>query len=412
MAATSTSVTSTTILNKWNSSVNAEDTFDVVFAQLKSKMILEGVYHCCDETECDDRISPRPPLDQQNRASYTSRLSLHTKSVLKLAEQSNKAMGLLMNIFDPDCNCHRELTEWFQADLPFLDDVMRRRKDFNFRNAWENWIENYRPNKEVNLQSLKKKFDGLTDEDLPFAEFAGQYQKLYKDMADIGHPPTVEHCYEMLRNNVKNINLRPMVIQLNLPEARRMPIDEFLENCLYIVRNSKHYDSGRKRKADENIVGRTVTVTKPRRESPVDGICFRCGEAGHWKFDNVTRERCTAAVCTLCHANIGKGDHDAKTCCQRSQGRFGTSPKSDSQVRGKSNGQQNNSQRKGKRGKKNTGQENPSHYGPAVSSTSTAVTVPNAKEASHMRARLALYDAAQKTSGRRVTSEEDDGSRA
>ena len=61
-------------------------------------------------------------------------------------------------------------------------------------------------------------------------------------------------------------------------------------------------------------------------------------------------------------------------------------------------------------------QYNPFQYGPGDSSTSTSsgVTVPiapiSAKEAMEMRARLAIYDASQSTSGRRVTSAEDDGS--
>ena len=90
----------------------------------------------------------------------------------------------------------------------------------------------YRPNKQVNLQTLRRKFDALNDTDITFAEFVGQYRKLYKEMTDTGTPPTVEHCYEMLRRNVTNVNLRSVVIQLNLPEAKRISIDDFLENCL------------------------------------------------------------------------------------------------------------------------------------------------------------------------------------
>ena len=94
-------------------------------------------------------------------------------------------------------------------------------------------------------------------------------------MEDIGHAPTVEKEYEMLRKAVTNPNLKSIVIKLNLSPAKRISLDDFYEDCLYVVRTSKELDTGRgngngKRKADgEAIVGRAVTIQK--RSADHDG---------------------------------------------------------------------------------------------------------------------------------------------
>lgn len=252
---------------------------------------------------------------------------------------------------------------------------------------------------------------------MTFSTFAGQYHKLYKEMEEIGSAPTSEECYEMLRNAVVNPNLISRVVLLNLPVARRITIAEFFEDCQDIVRNSPHLDTPlHKRKADDIVVGRTVTMMKSRRIDPKDGTCYRCGQHGHLKYDSVARVRCSATACTLCHKNIGHEDHDAKNCCAQSAKRFNLTPKSDAQVQGGSNGRKKNfSQGKFKKGKKSSGGDNPSYYGPNHSSTSSGVTVSappitSDREASELRARLAQYDAARRPGARRVTSSEDDGS--
>lgn len=421
MATSSTVVTPTTALLKWMSPVDAEDVFEGVFNRLNGKFIQEGVAHCCHQDACDERIVERPPDAHYFRRSYPTRKENHDKSVLKMNEQSSKAMGLLINLFDPTCNAHRELAAWFAAAIPGLDAVQRMRGDFHFRNAWENWLERYKPNKQSNLQALRRQFDALTDATMSFAEFVGMYRKLYADMEEIGvnTAPTLEHCYEMLRKNVTNPNLKPFVLKLGLPEARRTPIEEFLEDCLYVVQNSPELDSGpsHKRKADEEIVGRQALVSKARRVNAADAICWRCGKRGHLKNNYETGVLCRSSVCTLCDRNIEGREHDARRCCAQSQVVFGTSQKSDSKARGGSNGRQpNSSQRRGKRGKRGPGQGNPSQQGSNQSSTSTSASVPNgpisAKQAAEYRAKLAVYDATQKIGAHRVSSREDEDSRA
>ena len=78
---------------------------------------------------------------------------------------------MLMALFDPDCNAHRELTAWFEEDVsaavPHSRD--RERKDYNFRNAWFKFYARYQPNKQVNLDTTLKKWESLTDEDHSFA---------------------------------------------------------------------------------------------------------------------------------------------------------------------------------------------------------------------------------------------------
>ena len=75
----------------------------------------------------------------------------------------------------------------------------------------------------------------------------------------IGHPPTEAKRYKMLRRNVKNPHLEYLVVQLSLPEARRIKLETFFEDCNYVTRYNKEWDSGHKRKAEE-VFGRQVTI--------------------------------------------------------------------------------------------------------------------------------------------------------
>ena len=60
-------------------------------------------------------------------------------------------------------------------------------------------------------------------------------------MEDIGHAPTVEKEYEVLRKAVINENLKSIVIKLNLPPTKRISLDDFFEDYLYVVRTSKEW---------------------------------------------------------------------------------------------------------------------------------------------------------------------------
>ena len=220
----------------WNSPPDAEMVYDNVFAELMTRLIYESVDYVSKVADSDDGFE--------------------------------KTMDILMGLFHPDCNAQRSLTAWYAEVLPAFTPLQSRRKDFNFRNAFEKSQVEYKPNKQYNLDTILKAWEALTDRDVSFTVFWGQYQKYRKEMEDIGHAPTVEKEYEMLRKAVTNPNLKSIVIKLNLFPARRISLDDFFKDCLYVVRTSKELDTGRgngngKRKANgEPIVGRAVTIQK------------------------------------------------------------------------------------------------------------------------------------------------------
>ena len=425
--ATSTSAPTAAVLAMklmWNSPPDAEMVYDVVFAELMTRFVYEGVDYVANEVDSDAMVMPAPAGPASN--ANATRFANHERSVIKVNEQARKAMGLLMGLFHPDCNAHRSLTAWYAEVLPGLTPLQSRRKDFNFRNAFEKWQVEYKPNKQYNLDTILKTWEALTDRDVSFAVFWGQYQKYRKEMEDIGHAPTVEKEYEMLRKAVTNPNLKSIVIKLNLPPAKRISLDDFFEDCLYVVRTSKELDTGRdngngKRKANgEPIVGRAVTIQKRSLYQDVGDIaCYRCGELGHLKYDKMTGARCQATKCTLCHSFIGTNAHSARGCCSRSNqvfpnGNFSAGKSKSASGRGdnKSGGKSNFSEGKSKKDKRGVGKEKSSHYGPAngVASSTTISSVP--KELQQMRALLAQmesnYARSQNVSARRVVTSAED----
>ena len=302
-----------------------------------------------------------------------------------------------------------------------------RRKDYNFRNAFDKWQVEYKPNKQYNLDTILKTWEALPDRDVSFATFWGQYHKYRKEMEDIGHAPTVEKEYEMLRKAVTNVNLKSIVIKLNLPPAKRISLDDFFVDCLYVVRTSKELDTGRdvsngKRKADgEAIVGRAVTMQKRSGDHGVEDLaCYRCGELGHLKYDRMIGARCQATRCTLCHSVIGTNAHSARGCCSRSNqvfsnGNFtgGKSKSTGAKGGDRSGGKSNFSKGEGKKGWKTAGKEKSTHYGPSYGASSSTDVTHVPKELQQMRALLAQMESnharSQNSSARRVvTSREDD----
>ena len=217
----------------WSSPLDAEESFEVNMAELKATLIKESVYHCVSEKESNERLAVRPP------PSYATRYTAWEKSLKDLSDDANTVMGTLMALFDPDCNANRELAAWYEEDLTAnAPSSRKRRKDFNFRYAWSKFPELYRPNKEVNLDTILKRWEALTDEEISFATFQGQYFKLIKEMEVIGQPPTEAKRYEMLRRNVKNPHLEYLVVQLSLPEAWRIKLETFFEYCNHCTTRS------------------------------------------------------------------------------------------------------------------------------------------------------------------------------
>ena len=87
----------------------------------------------------------------------------------------------------------------------------------------------------------------MTNKEMSFAEFH------IKEMEVIGQSPTETKKYEMVGRNVKNPHLEYLVIQLSLPEAKRISLDTFFEDRDHVACNNKNKDAGDKRKVEEVI---------------------------------------------------------------------------------------------------------------------------------------------------------------
>ena len=111
--ATSTSAPTAAVLAMklvWNSPPDAEMVYDVVFAELMTRFVYEGVDYVASEVDSDAMIMPAPASPASN--ANATRFANHENSVIKVNEQARKAMGILMGLFHPDCNAHRSLTAW------------------------------------------------------------------------------------------------------------------------------------------------------------------------------------------------------------------------------------------------------------------------------------------------------------
>ncbi len=323
---------------KWNSPLDAEDSFEAVMAELKTTLIKESVFHCVSEADSLARLTVRPLRANAGSAPYATAMAAWEKSLKELNDDANKAIGTLMGLFDPECNAHRSLSDWYAENVTVGFSLSKiRRKDFNFRNAWNKFYAEYKPNKQVNLDTILKKWEALTDDEISFSEFTGKYTKLISEMAEIGQPPTEAKRYEMLRTNVKNPHLSHFVVALSLPDHRRIALDQFFEDCNYYLRLNKDKDSGRKRKA-EVVLGRTVTATDSTRKGARVIICWRCGQHGHLKFNNKEQTACPSTVCFICRKHIGSENHDARSCCDKSSSMFHGAQVSKKQKTKKGNG--------------------------------------------------------------------------
>ena len=173
MSTTSSSTAPTTAVLAmklvWDSPPDAELVYDTVFAELMTRFVYEGVDYVANEADSDAMVMPAPagPISNAN----ATRQANHEKSVIKVNEQARKAMGILMGLFHPDCNAHRSLTTWYAEILPGLTPLQARRRDFNFRNAFEKWQAEYKPNKQYNLDAFLKTWEALSDREFQLVLF-------------------------------------------------------------------------------------------------------------------------------------------------------------------------------------------------------------------------------------------------
>ena len=117
--------------------------------------------------------------------------------------------------------------------------------------------------------------------------------------------PTEAKRYEMLRRNVKTPHLEYLVVQLSLPEAIRIKLETFFEDCNHVTRYNKEWDSGHERKAEE-VFGRQVTIKRDVQYLTVFLMLF----AGDVVCQD-TSSSSTSTMCSLCKARIGGDSHDA-----------------------------------------------------------------------------------------------------
>ena len=116
----------------------------------------------------------------------------------------------------------------------------------------------------------------------------------------------------MLRRNAKNPYLEYLVVQLSLPEARRIKLETFFEDCNHVTRYNKEWDSGHERKAEE-VFGRQVTIKRDVQYLTVFLMLFAGGVVCQ-----DTSSSSTSTMCSLCKARIGGDSHDARYCCEKS----------------------------------------------------------------------------------------------
>jgi hypothetical protein len=318
----------------WNSGIDSEEVFDTTMSGFRTTLIKESLLHLLTEADASRRLKAFPLRinlgSNVGRESYQKRVDLFESSLNTLNDEAMKAMGSLMAMFRPECNAHRSLNEWFSEDVTSQLHIRDQgRRDFNFRHAWSRFYEEYEPNQEVNLDSITKKWEALTDENISFAQFHGKYQKYVKEMEKIGRPPTLAKMYEVLRSNVKNEHLTNLVQQLSLAEARRISIDDFFEDANMYTRLNKHLDSGPKRKA-EVVLGKAASIGPQQKKMKTGGkyqgskvpnrspklTCWRCGRRGHRVLTLEGAKECVATTCEACKKSIGAGNHDARTCVE------------------------------------------------------------------------------------------------
>ena len=139
----------------WNSPVDAEKTYDTVFVELMTRLVYESVDNVSKVADANDATSPAPAVGAALNAN-AARQAYHDKNVLKVNADSRKAMGILMGLFNPDSNAYRSLIGRFNEPLVGLTALQLRRKDFNFRNIFEKWQTEYKPNKQFNYDTILK----------------------------------------------------------------------------------------------------------------------------------------------------------------------------------------------------------------------------------------------------------------
>ena len=143
--------------------------------------------------------------------------------------------------------------------------------------------------------------------------------KLIKEMELIGQPPAESKRHEIIRRNVNNPHLSHIVVELNLPESRKISLDGFFEDCNHYIQYNKEKDSGRKRKAEE-VLGRTVKVVDDPSSVVGDQAISDSTTIARWLVP---------LLCSLCKAHIGGDNHNARSCCKDSARVFPKGARSD-----------------------------------------------------------------------------------
>ena len=334
---TSTTSSSTSIppngkLLSWNSPLDAAEHFETVMLSLQTSMLKDDLYYTLSEVSVTNRLTDfphRPDGVNITEAAYlAAKKNWHT-SLLKTNSDTNKAQGSFLALFHPECNAHRSLLLWFEEDVTSARRPReRKRTDYNLRNMRDKFYAEYRPDKEVNLTAIKKKWEALSDQNMSFSEFMGEWIKGVADMERIGQKPTEARQYEVLRLNVRNPNLRNIKEGLSYPEDKRMKIDDFFQVCnTYLQLNPDEDSIDHKRKAEDEVdpvVAKAAKVGDESAKPKQGGRCYRCGNPGHWKLDWETGKICRVQHCATCGNHIGNKSHNAATCSDKGKQLFKT----------------------------------------------------------------------------------------
>ena len=324
----------------WNSLDEAKESFYKKETEYKTVLTEKGLVHLLSEEDSNEMMGARPelpdPATEKQQQTHEKRMDLWNKKLASINQDSMKAMGTLLTMFEAECIVHNDLEEWFNEDLDpaVVAAENLKRKDYKFRNSWLKFHEKYEPNQEVNRDETLKKLEALTDKDITFTEFDAKFQRYCVQLEKMGMKVSDEKKYEILRTNVTNPELKHLVRELSRPDAKRIQLSEFFEECIFYLRYNPSMENV-KRKADA-VVGRTVTVVedsggakRQKRDKKASGggagaktraydpdykpTCWRCGRVGH-RSEQYGEVVCSESTCVNCKASIGTKNHDARNC--------------------------------------------------------------------------------------------------
>ena len=243
----------------------------------------------------------------------------------RLESDTGKALGLMMTRFTFECRAFKDINKWsaelnptevVEVDGSQIEQpVPGYRIDYLFRDVWKKFKEVYQPNQQIAIRRLEDKLKELTDANMSFAQFKGKFLSICDSLQHAGREEDEGRLKDLIRTNVTNPHLQGLKKQMYLDPTDKSfyTLDNFWDACRHVLSADPTMDTGR---AAPLISGRAAQVERPRGQVDMAKVyCSRCGNQGHAQKDQYGNPTCHAATCVLCHASMGTGPHDARSCC-------------------------------------------------------------------------------------------------